>query len=295
MAGTDPTHDHIRNPIEWGVSQLRTAGRRVREASPHLHGPDSARGTRAPVVRRIDVRDLREALAEGFADFGACRTDVLFICIVYPLAGLVLARITFGYEMLPLLFPLASGFALIGPVAAVGLYEMSRRRELGMEPSWVDAFRVVQAPGFGTIMALAIVLLALFLLWLAAAYAIFMATLGPEPPASVGRFVVDVLTTGAGWAMIVVGCGVGFLFAALALTISVVSVPLLLERDVGLVTAIATSVRAVLVNPVPMAVWGLIVAGGLVAGSLPLLLGLIVVMPILGHATWHLYRRVVAP
>jgi uncharacterized membrane protein len=120
-----------------------------------------------------------------------------------------------------------------------------------------------------------------------------VATLGPAPPASLGAFVRDVFTTGAGWTMIVVGCGVGFLFAVLVLMISVVSFPLLLDQDVGLYTAVATSVRAVLANPLPMAAWGLIVAGGLVIGSLPVFLGLIIVMPVLGHATWHLYRKVV--
>src|SRR5262249_42281072 len=118
---------------------------------------------------------------------------------------------------------------------------------------------------------------------------------GPEPPVSVSAFLHDVLTTAAGWAMIVVGCGVGFLFAALVLAISVVSVPLLLDRDVPLTTAIGTSLRAVKASPGPMALWGFIVALGLVLGSLPLFLGLIVVMPVLGHATWHLYRRAVAP
>jgi uncharacterized membrane protein len=112
---------------------------------------------------------------------------------------------------------------------------------------------------------------------------------------SVGAFVSDVLTTRAGWTMIVVGCGVGFLFAALVLTISVVSFPLLLDRDVGVEAAVATSARVVRTNPVAMAAWGLIVAAGLVVGSLPLLLGLVIVMPVLGHATWHLYRRVVRP
>jgi uncharacterized membrane protein len=152
---------------------------------------------------------------------------------------------------------------------------------------------VVKAPAFGAILVLGLVLLAIFLLWLAAAYAIYLATLGPEPPASVGSFAHDVLTTGAGWAMIVAGNAVGFLFAVLVLTISVVSFPLLLDRDEGLYTAVATSILAVVTNPVPMAVWGLIVAGGLVLGSLPALLGLVVVMPVLGHATWHLYRKLV--
>jgi uncharacterized membrane protein len=232
-------------------------------------------------------------LARGVEDFGAYRTDVIFICIIYPLAGLILARVAAGYDMLPLVFPLASGFALIGPVAAVGLYEMSRRREQGVDITWLDALGVVKAPAFGAIVVLGLVLLAIFLLWLAAAWAIYQATLGPEPPASVGSFVREVFTTGAGWTLIIVGNLVGFLFAVLVLTISVISFPLLLDRDVGLYTAVATSILAVVTNPVPMAVWGLIVAGGLVLGSLPALLGLIFVMPVLGHATWHLYRKVV--
>jgi uncharacterized membrane protein len=292
MAENRPTREHIRNPIEWTMDQLGAAGHTVREASHHLGGAEAA-GSAQPGVRRIEVADLRHALAKGVSDFGAYRTDVIFLCIVYPLAGLVLARLIFGYDLLPLVFPLASGFALIGPVAAVGLYEMSRRREQGQEIAWTDAFGVVRSPGFGTIVALGLVLLAIFLVWLLAAYLIYAATLGPRPPESIPGFLGDVLTTGAGWAMIVVGCGVGFLFAVLVLTISVVSFPLLLERDVGLAVAISTSVRAVLANPVPMAVWGMIVAGGLVLGSLPALLGLIFVMPILGHATWHLYRKVV--
>jgi uncharacterized membrane protein len=152
---------------------------------------------------------------------------------------------------------------------------------------------VVRAPAFGAILVLGLVLLAIFLLWLAAAYGIYQATLGPEPPVSVGAFLRDVFTTGPGWTLIVVGVGVGLLFALVVLTISVISFPLLLDRDVGLYKAVATSVRAVMANPGPMAAWGLIVAGGLVIGSIPLFLGLIIVMPVLGHATWHLYRKLV--
>jgi uncharacterized membrane protein len=284
---------HIRNPAEWTVDQLKTAEEALERAAHSLRSPAETRDAPFPTVRRIELADLMDVLASGLRDFGAYRTDVIFVCIIYPLAGLVLARLAFGYDMLPLLFPLASGFALIGPVAAVGLYEMSRRREQGDDINWADAFGVVRAPAFGAILVLGLLLLAIFLLWLAAAYAIYLVTLGPEPPASIGTFIRDVFTTRAGWALIVVGCGVGFLFAVLVLTISVVSFPLLLDRNVGLYTGVATSVRAVLVNPVPMAAWGLIVAGGLVIGSIPVLLGLIIVMPVLGHATWHLYRKVV--
>ncbi|MCZ6743791.1 MAG: DUF2189 domain-containing protein, partial [Alphaproteobacteria bacterium] len=112
-------------------------------------------------------------------------------------------------------------------------------------------------------------------------------------PASIEEFARQIFTTPAGWGLMIVGCGVGFLFAVLVLTISVVSFPMLIDRDVGAMTAIHTSVRSVIANPVTMAMWGLIVAGSLMVGSLPFLFGLAVVMPVLGHATWHLYRKVV--
>lgn len=284
------SQDHIRNPIEWGWGQLSHAALTVGSLPRSLRGSDYAP---LPAVRRIGVGDLKDALSKGLDDFAAYRTDVIFLCLIYPLAGIALLWLTFGYDMLPLIFPLASGFALIGPVAAVGLYEMSRRREQGSRITWMDAFGVLSSPGFGAIFVLGLVLLAIFALWLFTADWIYQLTLGPEPPVSIGAFVHDVFTTRAGWAMIVLGVGIGFLFAALVLTISVVSFPLLLDRDVGLPTAVSTSIGAVAENPGPMAIWGLIVAGSLVIGSIPAFLGLIVVMPVLGHATWHLYRKVV--
>ena len=290
MAG----RDHIRNPIEWTADQIRTAGVALSQTGHAVREHGEVRHGSLPAIRQISVADLRDVLAKGLDDFAACRTDVMFICIIYPLAGLLLALSAFNYDFIPLLFPLASGFALLGPVAAVGLYEMSRRREQGKEVSWADAFGVMATPAFGAIVVLGLVLFAIFLFWLVTAYTIYLATLGPDEVASLGSFFRDVFTTPEGLALTVVGVGVGFLFALLVLIISVVSFPMLLDRDVGLFTAVETSIRAVLANPVPMAVWGLIVAGGLLLGSLPVLLGLIIVMPVLGHATWHLYRKVVA-
>jgi len=285
--------DHIRNPIEWGCDQIWLAALTVGSLGRSVWGSQESRYASLPAVCRIKAADIRDVLVRGLDDFGAYRTDVIFLCLIYPLVGIALAWLTFGYDILPLLFPLASGFALVGPVAAVVLYEMSRRREHGIRITWVDAFGVIRSPGFGAILVLGLVLLAIFLFWLLAANEIYQLTLGPEPPVSIAAFARDVFTTSAGWAMIVVGVGVGFLFALLVLAISVVSFPLLLDRDVGLYTAVRTSIRAVAANPGAMAVWGLIVAGGLVIGSILAFVGLIIVMPVLGHATWHLYRKVV--
>jgi len=283
----------IRNPVEWGWAQLHDAALAVGSATRAVLGVQERREIEPLAVRRIDLADIKDALARGFDDFGAHRTDVIFLGVIYPLVGLVLARLAFGYDMLPLLFPLASGFALVGPVAAVGLYEMSRRRAQGVAISWGDAFGVVRSPSFAAIALLGLILLAIFIAWILVADLIYAATLGPAPPASIAGFVQDVFTTPAGWSMIVLGVGVGFVFAVAVLAISVVSFPLLLDRDITLGAAVRTSVRAVSANPAPMALWGVIVAGGLVIGSIPVLVGLIIVMPVLGHATWHLYRKLV--
>jgi uncharacterized membrane protein len=243
-----------------------------------------------PVIRSIGLADLKTALARGVDDFYATPTHAIFLCLIYPIIGLVLARLAFGYSTVPLLYPLVMGFALVGPFASLGLYELSRRREQGEDVSISHAFEVLHSSSIGAITALSLLLFVIFLIWLGVANAIYIADFGYAPPSSVEQFVRDVLTTPAGWNLIVVGNGVGLLFAIVVLAIGVFSFPLLVDRDVGAAVALSTSVRAVLKNPGTMAVWGLIVAVLLVIGSIPLFLGLTVVMPILGHATWHLYR-----
>ena len=245
-------------------------------------------------VKRITPTDVLRALAQGLDDFAAMPSHAIFLCVIYPLIGLWLISLASGYSM-PLAFPIAAGFALIGPFAAIGLYELSRRREAGLDTSSTHAFDVLHSPSLGAIVAMGLLLTAIFLVWLAVANAIYVANFGYAKPASVGQFVSDVFTTRPGWTLIVVGTGVGFLFAVLVLTISAISFPLLLDRDVGAAVALFTSIRVVAANPVSMALWGLIVAVLLVAGSLPFFLGLTVVMPVLGHATWHLYRMAVVP
>jgi uncharacterized membrane protein len=254
-------------------------------------GPSAA----LPSIHRIRPSDLKDALSKGVDDFSAMPSHAIFLCIIYPLIGLVLAQLTMGFSFLHLLYPATAGFALVGPFAAIGLYELSRRREAGLPMGSEHAFDILHSPAIGAITALGLLLTAIFLIWMAVAHAIYVANFGYAPPASVSQFVRDVFETRAGWHLLILGNGIGLLFAVLVLTISVVSFPLLLDRDVGAAVALLTSVRAVIANPITMSLWGLIVAVLLVLGSLPLFLGLTVVLPVLGHSTWHLYRKVVEP
>lgn len=248
-----------------------------------------------PAVNRIGVMDIRDALARGLDDFWAMPSHIVFLGAIYPILGLVLARFTLGHDLLPLLFPLVSGFALVGPVAATGLYELSRRRERGQETGWKSAWGVLRAPQMRSIAALGLFLVAVFVFWMYTARAIYIANFGYAMPETIDGFVIDVATTAAGHALIVEGIGIGFLFSAFVLAISVVSFPMMLDRNCGPVVAVLTSIRVTLRNPDTVALWGLIVAAALVIGSIPVLVGLALVVPVLGHATWHLYRKAVAP
>ncbi len=248
-----------------------------------------------PHVRHIDASDIKDALAKGLDDFRALPSEAIFVTVLYPIVGLLLVRLMTSGDALPLLYPFVTGFALVGPFAAVGLYELSRRRELGLDSDWRHAFDVFRSPAKWSLFALGVLLAVIFGLWLGAAEMIYYRTLGDAPLMSVRTFFDTILSTRAGWTLIIVGNAVGFLFAVLVLTISVVSFPMVVDKNASPAAAIVTSVRAVLANPLVMAMWGLIVAISLAIGSLPFLFGLAVVLPVLGHATWHLYRKVVEP
>ncbi len=248
-----------------------------------------------PRVRAITPRDLVDVLAKGFDDFWAMPTHVIFLSLIYPFTGIIIAWVMSSSDLLPLLYPMAAGFALVGPFAAIGLYELSRRREQGLDTAWTHAFDLLQMESFRAILALGLILLVIFGVWIAVAQAIYVAHFGYGPLQSIDAFVRQVLTTDAGHRLILVGNGVGFLFALVAFAISVVAFPLLIDRNISATAAAATSVKAVLRNPLTMALWGLIVAAALLIGSLPLFVGLAVVIPVLGHSTWHLYRKVVVP
>ena len=260
-------------------------------------------------VRKIGPADLKDALAKGLADFSAKPSHLVFLGLIYPLVGIGLVV---GASP-QLIFPLLSGFALIGPFAGIGLYEISQARELGLDTSWKHAFAVVRSHSIFPILSLGLLLLVIFGCWLFAAQALYVSLLGPAPPQSFTQFITTIFDTPQGWKLIGFGTGIGFVFAVLALSLSVVSFPMLLDRpiDAGAIDveiehpvvaptidvpiAIQTSIKTVLVNPFTMALWGLIVAGSLAIGFLLMFAGLAVVVPVLAHATWHLYRKVVEP
>jgi uncharacterized membrane protein len=248
-----------------------------------------------PIVRRIRLVDVGASLRQGLDDFWSKPSHYAFLCLIYPVAGVVLATWTAGTNLLPLLFPLMSGFALVGPVAAIGLYEISRRRELGLDTSWQYALEVRNSPALAAILALGVMLAVIFILWLMSAQFLYERLFGQEAPASLTSFLQEIFTTARGWQLIIYGNITGFLFALAVLCTTVVAFPLLLDRDVGAATAVYTSIKAVAVNPVEILLWGLIVAVLLLTGFVLLFAGLAIVLPVLGHATWHLYRRLVEP
>jgi uncharacterized membrane protein len=280
----------IGNPLSWLLQGAETTGQHFGKTVGEMGSSDV---TELPQARRLSMDDLIHSLAAGLEDFAACRSDAMFLVLFYPVIGIALIVMSLSMNLLPLIVPMIMGFAILGPVAAVGLYEMSSRREAGFKPRWMDAFGVIRSPAFGAILVLGFYLAALFIIWLVAADMIYIRTLGPEPPTSILGFATAVVTTREGWIMAIAGGALGAVFAFAALAMSLVSFPLLLDRHVGLPVAVATSIKVLRKNPMICITWGAIVGSMLVIGAIPFLAGLIIVVPVLGHATWHLYRRAV--
>lgn len=258
----------------------------------HVYAP--AGGVPIPAeVRRISFSDLGDCLRAGLGDFLHRPSHYAFLVLIYPVVGVVLMAWTSGANALPLLYPLAAGFAFLGPFAAIGLYEISRRREKGLDTGLRSALEVRRSPALPAIAVLGLFLLLVFVAWLLIAQALYTALLGSSPPAAIGPFLAEIFGTTEGWMLIVFGNLTGLVFAVVVLATTVVAFPMLVDRDCGAWVAMRTSMRAVAANPLTMAAWGVIVAALLVVGMVPVFAGLIVVLPVLGHATWHLYRKVV--
>lgn len=247
-------------------------------------------------IRKIDFHDLRIAMNRGWKDFLDLRGDLVFVGFIYPAAVLLAVIYAFQQSVLPLIFPLVAGAILFGPAVAAGFYELARRNEQGLDTRWRHFLDVMKGPAAFPLIAMTAVLFLLFMFWIIAAWLIYVSTLGtavPEAAASIGTFLQATFTTSAGWQMIIVGNLVGLVFALLALGLTVVSFPMVVDQAVGPGEAMRTSFRVARQNPVTVAVWGLVVVAMLILGSLPAFIGLAVVLPVLGYSTWHLYTRAV--
>ena len=243
-------------------------------------------------VNKITTTDIWLSLHLGWGDFLQQPSHYFFAMILYPFMGFALYFWAAGENTIQLLFPMLTGFALLGPFVALFLYEVSRRLEKGFDTSWAEVFSVIKSPAIPAILTLGFMLLGLFCAWMVAANILYMLIYGSEYPVSIFEFFWEVISTQRGWILIVLGNGIGFCFAMVALSTTVVAFPLMLEHEVSALCGIKASVQAVKVNPVPLILWGGLICFGLFLGAIIVLVGLILVLPIFGHATWHIYRKV---
>jgi len=245
-----------------------------------------------PKVLQIKQVDLNWALSEGWSDFKQKRGELVLLALIYPLVSYAVVIVSFNEKVLPMLFPLLAGLSILGPAVASGFYELARRREAGLDSSWLhflDPLSGRNRLGLGVLTA---GLAVLFGAWLFVASLIYGATTGPDNLTAT-QFLMRLFTTPQGWTMIALGNGAGFCFAVLALALGVVSFPMMVDKAVDPITAVFTSIDAVRKNPLVLATWGLRIAGLLVLGCLPAFVGLAIVLPVVGYASWHLYTRLV--
>ena len=254
----------------------------------------AAAGPRGRIpVRKIGGGDLRWALRKGLGDFQAMRGDLVFAGLIYTVIGIAAAVMTTNGPLMPFFFPVVAGVGLLGPVAAVGFYELARRREDGLESGWKHFIDVRHRPAVDDMGIVAGLLLAIFAVWLLIAGVLYVSLFGWATPTSIAGFFGMVFTTPAGWALILIGAAIGAVFGWIVLALSVVSLPMLVDCDVSASEAVSASWRAAHANKAEMVRWGLTVVGLLVLGSVPLFVGLAFVLPWLGYSTWHLYTRLV--
>jgi uncharacterized membrane protein len=244
-------------------------------------------------IRQITMADLTWSLRQGWDDFREKRGDILIVALVYPVFGLLVAMFAIHGQLLPLVFPLFAGLSLMGPAIAAGFYELAKRREEGSDTHWRHFLDAYRGKALAAIAPVTLLLALIFTAWLGSAWLLYAANFGPEATASIGGFLTAMFTTAAGWRLILIGNLVGFAFAVIVLATSVVALPMLIDRHGDPAAAVTVSLRATWQNAAMMIVWGLIVSMLLVVGALLLMVGLAVVLPVLGYATWHLYTRLI--
>ncbi len=256
---------------------------------------NASRPSGMPQIRELTAKDIRGALMQGLSDFAHAPHYGLFFGGVFALAGLAIVLALTRWNMSWMIYPFAIGFPLIGPFAAAGLYEVSRRLEVGRPLVWSEVLSVVWAQRSRELSWMAFVMLFVFWMWMYQVRLLIALFLGRMSFATLEKFMTVLLTTEQGWIFLAVGHVFGAALSLVLFAVTVVSIPLLLDRDVDFVTAMITSVKAVISSPVPMIGWGILVTLSMLLACVPFFLGLLIVLPVLGHATWHLYRRAVLP
>ena len=258
--------------------------------------PSAAAAPRAdPTVRAISVSEINEAWAQGLRDFRAAPAYGLVFGGFYAAAGMI---IVFGITALGkgyLAYPLAAAFALIGPFAAVGLYEVSRRREAGLVLSWDAVLGAIFKQRNRQLAWMGLVTMFFLIVWMYLVQLLVALFLGTRSFPTLDDFLVALTMTPKGLVFLFLGNAIWALLSIALFSITFLSFPLLLDRDVDFVTAMITSVRGVLASPLAAIGWALIIALLLIVACLPFFLGVLVVLPVLGHTTWHLYRKIVVP
>jgi uncharacterized membrane protein len=245
-------------------------------------------------IRQLSFADVLSCLETGMIDFRRAPVFGLFFGGIFSVTGIVIFLQLLVWGSSYWVLPIAVGFPLLGPFLAVGLYEVSRRLEAGEPLDWAAIITVPLKKQSGQIPSMVFVALFFYLVWVYMAHLIFALSFGLKPLTNVMTS-SDILFTQEGVVMLFAGTLVGGALAGLLFAVSVVSIPMILDRDIDVVNAMITSVRVVLQNKGPMLLWGLIIAVTSMVAMVPGFLGMLIVFPVLGHATWHLYRKAVAP
>lgn len=247
-----------------------------------------------PDVNPLTARDVRECLHLGFSDFARAPFIGLMLGAVFALIGVIIVLSLFASDAPWMAYPFAIGFPLVGPFAAAGIYEVSRVLERGDVPRWSAVISTMWAQRRRELSWMAFVMLFVFWVWMYQVRLLIALCLGLVSFASLQEFLTVLLTTEQGWIFLGVGHVVGGALALILFSITVFSMPLLMDRSLDIVTAMITSVKAVVASPVVMLGWGVIVTLTVLVACVPFFLGLLVVLPVLGHTTWHLYRRAIS-
>lgn len=245
-------------------------------------------------INSLKFQDLKEVLLLGVRDFFSSPFYGLFFGGIYVLGGLLLVSTFFILNIEWAIYPLAIGFALIGPFIATGLYEVSRRKEADIKLHWRSILGVIWEQKNRELGWMAFVMLFVFWVWMYQARTLFVVFFGFGGFATLEGFVEAVFTTSNGLYFLAIGNAVGMLISFILFSVTVISCPLLLDRDVDFVTAMVTSIRTIIKSPVVMIFWGGMVITLVILSMLPAFMGLLITLPIFGHSTWHLYRRAVA-